>query len=118
MLSNAPKTIEKPWGSELVFPHANEQSTVKIMRVNPKTRNSLHYHTKKKEIIHCLQGTGTAQIDDQILKLIPGKTYFIAKNVVHRLNAFYDKELVVLEVSIGEYDENDIVRFEDDYGRK
>lgn len=106
--------IHKPWGSEELF-SKNEQTTVKIMNIKKDARNSLHYHRKKDEIVHCLSGTGILQVSSNLYKLVPGATYNVKRDIIHRIRAL--ESLKILEISIGETDENDIKRFEDDYGR-
>ena len=45
----------------------------------------------------------------------PGETIFVPRKSTHRLSAI--KTGRILEIAFGEFDENDIERFEDDYGR-
>lgn len=108
-------TTEKPWGSEEPMTCITEQVTPKIMNIKAGHRNSLHYHNNKDEFVYCVSGTGILQRDTELIKLIPGSYHKVNKPIVHRVTALEDLKL--LEISIGKYDENDIIRMEDDYDR-
>jgi mannose-6-phosphate isomerase-like protein (cupin superfamily) len=109
------KEVKKPWGNFKQFTH-NELSTVKILTVKPKQRLSLQYHHKREEMWYFLSD-GYAQIGKKEKKFKKGEIVKIKKEMLHRLFS-KDKEVIVLEVSFGNFDENDIVRVEDIYGRK
>jgi mannose-6-phosphate isomerase-like protein (cupin superfamily) len=109
------ETIKKPWGFEETLASLDEPTITKVMNFDKDVRNSLHYHTKKREIVYCIAGAGMLQRDTEMLRLIPGAYYTIDKRVAHRIKTF--TELKILEISVGEYDINDIIRIEDDYGR-
>ena len=111
--------IEKPWGMEELLASIDKPTTTKIMTIARGARNSLHYHKHKDEIVYCVSGTGILQRDTELLKLVPGAHWNIERTVAHRIKAFSTgtDDLKILEISIGEYDENDIFRMEDDYGR-
>jgi len=106
---------EKPWGTEELMGCINEKVTPKIMSIKAGHRNSLHYHKNKDEIVYCISGTGILQNNTDLIKLTPRSYNKVSKHVAHRVTALSDLKL--LEISIGEYDENDITRMEDDYGR-
>ncbi len=114
--SEPPDVTEKPWGKEELYKSIAPGVTPKIMTVNAGHRNSLHYHNEKDEVVHCISGNGLIQIDAKIHKLSLGVFYKIPKYIVHRIQAFDDVK--VMEFSIGNYNEDDIVRLEDDYGRE
>lgn len=113
--SEIPDVTEKPWGKEELYKSIAPDVTPKIMTVNAGHRNSLHYHNEKDEVVYGISGNGLIQIDDKIHKLGPSAFYKIPKHIVHRIQAF--DNVKVMEFSIGNYNENDIVRLEDDYGR-
>ena len=46
-----------------------------------------------------------------------GEKVFIPRGTVHRLSSSAEKEVRILEISFGEFDEEDIVRLDDVYGR-
>jgi mannose-6-phosphate isomerase len=90
---------------------------VKVITVKPGESLSLQYHHRRDEFWHVLSGDGTAEIDGQSLKLEPGGTCFIPRGTKHRVHGGASV-LVFLELAFGDFDENDIIRLEDKYGRK
>jgi len=107
--------IEKPWGNEEQFT-LNEVSTVKILRVNAGAELSLQYHNKRNEFWKVLSGQVWATVGDKIVELKTDEEIEIPVGVKHRLK-HKGGDAQVLEISFGEFDENDIVRLEDKYGR-
>lgn len=105
----------RPWGSFKQFTH-NEVSTVKMITVDPGARLSLQYHEQREEFWVVLKGNPTVTLGEESRKASPGDEFFISKKTKHRLQG-NEKEAVVLEISFGNFDENDIVRIEDDFGR-
>lgn len=106
---------ERPWGKFERFT-LNEPSTVKIITVKPKQRLSLQYHNKREELWHFLDNSAKVTIGKKTLKVKKGDEIFIPKKTNHTVEAL-DKEVRFLEISFGKFDENDIIRLEDKYGR-
>ena len=107
---------ERPWGVFRQFIH-NEPCTVKIITVKPKQFLSLQSHNKRSEFWRIVGGSGKVQIGENIFTVKKDDEYNIPVNTKHRLMGG-DSVLEVLEISIGDFDENDIIRYEDKYGRK
>jgi mannose-6-phosphate isomerase-like protein (cupin superfamily) len=89
---------------------------VKVLTVNPEQSLSLQYHHNRDEFWHVLSGNGTATVGDGKMPLNPGDDQFIPRETRHRLETG-DSSLVILELAFGDFDQNDIVRMEDRYGR-
>ena len=106
--------VYKPWGYELIWAK-NEKYAGKILYIKPGQRLSLQYHEKKDESVFVLEGKLLLHIDKDILELEPGQSYHVVPGMVHRFAAGRDPVKLV-EVSTAELD--DVVRLEDDYGRK
>lgn len=106
---------KRPWGGFEQFTH-NEKSTVKILTVNPKKRLSLQFHKKREEFWRVLDGQVKVTIGDKTVKAKTGDEFVIPKKTNHRLEGL-NKTGKILEIAFGDFDENDIVRLEDDYGR-
>lgn len=106
---------ERPWGSFERFTE-NDVSTVKILHVAPGKRFSLQKHAKRAEFWRCIEGSGVATIDGVETPLSVGNEVLIPIGATHRLTAG-NEGIAVLEIITGEYDENDIERLEDDFGR-
>ncbi|MES2622873.1 MAG: phosphomannose isomerase type II C-terminal cupin domain [Patescibacteria group bacterium] len=105
----------RPWGNFRRFT-LNSPSTVKIIEVLPGQSLSLQTHTARGEFWRILSGTGTVEIDEKPIRAKKGDEFFIETGMKHR--AFTETDtLEILEIAVGEFDENDITRFEDKYGR-
>jgi len=105
----------RPWGQFEQFTH-NEATTVKILTIKPNEQLSLQSHTKRSEFIKILNGSGTVEIDEITHTVAIGDEYEIAVNVKHRVSAGSDG-LIYLEISLGDFEEGDEIRYEDEYGR-
>ena len=111
------RTVYRPWGTYTVL---EEGSRFKIKRilVKPRAALSLQMHHHRSE--HWIVVSGTAKIvngEEERLVLTNESTYIPAGNA-HRLINPGVVDLVMIEVQSGEYlGEDDIVRFDDVYGR-
>ena len=108
-------TVKKPWGQFDQFTH-NEMTTVKVISVNPGGSLSLQYHNRRTEFWRVLLGRPILTIGGKKINAKPGDEFIIAKKELHRIEAKIDA-VQLLEISYGDFDENDIVRLEDKYGR-
>jgi len=106
---------QKPWGQFEQFTH-NEPVTVKIVTVNPNQALSLQYHSNREEFWKVIFGKGEITVGDATYQGQEGDEFFIAQGQKHRIQA-NDFLVKVLEISFGDFDENDIVRLEDKYHR-
>jgi mannose-6-phosphate isomerase len=108
--------VEKPWGKFEQYTH-NMLSTVKVITVEPGGSLSLQYHHCRDELWVVLDEGAKIQLGDTVIRPQGGERIFIPRTTVHRLSATGDRPVRILEISFGEFDENDIVRLEDVYGR-
>ena len=106
---------KRPWGSFLQFTH-NISSTVKIITVAPHEELSLQYHEKRSEFWYVLSGSPSITIGENVLSGSVGQDFFVPQRINHRIKAG-DTEVKILEIALVEFDEQDIVRLEDKYGR-
>jgi mannose-6-phosphate isomerase-like protein (cupin superfamily) len=109
--------VNKPWGYEKIWAE-NERYVGKTLFVRKGERLSLQLHRVKDETIYIVRGQLrlTLEGDDgelEYYELRPGEARRIPPGRRHRFQGIEDCELV--EVSTPELD--DVVRFEDDYGR-
>lgn len=110
-----PYKEKRPWGDFITF-STNEKSTVKIITVNAHSALSLQSHTSRDEFWHIISGEGTLTIGDKKIPAKNGDEVFVPRQTKHRIETS-SSNLVLLEISLGEFDENDITRFDDVYGR-
>ncbi|ASQ46458.1 mannose-1-phosphate guanylyltransferase/mannose-6-phosphate isomerase [Legionella clemsonensis] len=111
------RTVHRPWGSYTVL---EEGSRFKIKRIEVRPNASLslqmHYHRSE----HWIVVSGMAKVinGDQEMYINTNESTYIPAGHKHRLENPGVIPLVMIEVQSGEYmGEDDIVRFEDQYGR-
>lgn len=107
--------VSRPWGKFIQFTH-NSPSTVKIITVNPGEAFSLQYHNNREEFWYIISGSGKVEIGDEVFDIQTGQKIVIPKGTKHRVTGGTEP-VIFLEVSTGDFDEEDIVRLEDRYGR-
>ena len=110
-----PYREERPWGEFIEFAR-NTPSTVKMIIVNAGQAFSLQTHAHRDEFWRVISGQGTITVGKNVLPVQAGDNHFIPRGTEHRIESTTEA-VVVLEVSFGEFDEKDIVRLEDRYGR-
>ncbi len=109
----------KPWGF-FKTTVLNDDYQSKILSVKPGECISLQSHKHREEHWIVVHGTGEVQLNEKTFKVQCGSSFFIPKGAKHRLiNLNKDDSLIINEVQIGEQlDDNDLVRYEDKYGRE
>ena len=107
--------VERPWGKFRQFTK-NEISTVKIITVDPNEALSLQSHKNRGEFWSVIKGAGVVEINGIKKDASIGDEYEIQIGEKHRLSAG-PLGIQILEIATGDFDENDIVHFEDKYGR-
>jgi mannose-6-phosphate isomerase len=108
--------VEKPWGRFEQYTH-NLPCTVKIITVAPGGILSRQYHHKRDELWVVLDRGACVELDGEVFYPEVEEKLFIPRGVVHRLSSAGDVPVRILEISFGDFDEDDIVRIEDVYGR-
>ena len=108
--------VEKPWGRFEQYTH-NLPSTVKIITVAPGGVLSRQYHHRRDELWVVLDEGARVELDGEVLHPDAEEKLFIPRETIHRLYCTGSSPVRVLEISFGEFDEDDIVRLEDVYGR-
>jgi mannose-1-phosphate guanylyltransferase/mannose-6-phosphate isomerase len=111
------RKVHRPWGW---YDSIDEGGRFKVKRiqVKPKASLSLQKHHHRAE--HWIVVTGTAEITngDKVLTLTENQSTYIPLGSIHRLANPGSIPLEIIEVQSGSYlGEDDIIRFEDTYGR-
>ena len=109
------KKEARPWGGFEQFTH-NEQTTVKILTVKEGEEFSLQTHEHRDEFWRVLSGVGTISIGSAVHEATVGANFFITRGTTHRVAGGIGG-IEILEISFGTFDEDDITRLEDKYGR-
>jgi mannose-6-phosphate isomerase len=108
----------RPWGEYLVLEDDAADHKVKRITVTPHKRLSYQSHAKRAEHWFVVSGTAKVTLDDIDYLVGPGEAIDIPRGAKHRVENPGDEALVFIEVQHGTYfGEDDIVRYEDDYGR-
>jgi len=106
---------ERPWGAFERFT-LNQQTTVKIVSVKAGEEFSLQTHAHRDEFWRIVGGSGQITVGENVHEAREGDTFFTPRGTKHRAQGG-PEGLVFLEIAFGEFDEGDITRLEDKYGR-
>jgi mannose-1-phosphate guanylyltransferase/mannose-6-phosphate isomerase len=111
------RKVHRPWGWYESICDA-ERFKVKRIQVKPRASLSLQKHFHRAEHWVVVKGTAEITCGDQVLLLTENQSTYIPLGAVHRLHNPGTIPLELIEVQSGSYlGEDDIVRFEDHYGR-
>lgn len=107
----------RPWG-EFVILDDGPAAKVKRITVEPGQRLSYQSHDKRSEHWIVVEGTAIVTLNDVDHSVPAGRTIEIPVHTKHRVRNDSTSPVVFIEVQTGSYfGEDDIVRYEDDYGR-
>ncbi len=106
---------DRPWGKFEKYVE-NQKCTVKTLYLKPNSQTSLQYHDKRDEWWKVIKGSVLIIVNDEKHKLIENDSFFIKRKLKHQIINLENPSMV-LEISMGEFDEEDIVRLEDIYNR-
>lgn len=107
---------ERPWGKFEQFT-LNEQTTVKIITVEPGQRLSLQRHEHRGEFWKVLDGPMDIEVDGKAWTAASGETIWCPQGGTHRMGNSSQVPARILEIAYGTFDEDDIERLQDDYTR-
>jgi mannose-6-phosphate isomerase len=108
---------ERPWGSYTVLEDAADHK-VKTITVSPGKRLSYQRHQHRAEHWFVVKGVGLVTLDGEQFEVEAGSTIDIPMQSAHRVENTGGSDLVFIEVQHGRsFEESDIVRLEDDFGR-
>jgi mannose-1-phosphate guanylyltransferase/mannose-6-phosphate isomerase len=111
-------TVHRPWGSYTIL-EKGPFYTIKRITVLPQRQISLQLHHHRSEHWVVVQGTAEIELQNERRFLRNGESTFVPAGSRHRLRNPGLLPLELIEVQQGEYiGEDDIIRFEDDFGRK
>lgn len=114
------KINKKPWGAfvNIVEDKDGRRHTVKIIKLLEGQSTSLQSHTQRDEMWFLVEGKAEFQCDGKTITVIPdtmNEGFWVSRTDKHRIVALQDT--VVIEVAYGKFFEDDITRYEDQYGR-
>jgi mannose-1-phosphate guanylyltransferase/mannose-6-phosphate isomerase len=110
-------TVFRPWGTYTIL-EENSNTKIKRIVVYPGTKLSMQMHHHRSEHWIVVQGTAKITNGDQVIFLEENQSTYVPKTTRHRLENPGKVPLHIIEVQIGPYlEEDDIVRYDDDFGR-
>lgn len=111
------QTVYRPWGSYSILEDADD-CKVKRLVVKPGQVLSLQLHHRRSEHWTVVRGTAKVRLGDREFLLRANESTYIPVETQHRLENPGTEDVHLIEVQTGSYfGEDDIVRFEDIYGR-
>ncbi|WMW26442.1 mannose-1-phosphate guanylyltransferase/mannose-6-phosphate isomerase [Methanolobus sediminis] len=112
------QTVYRPWGSYTIL-EDSERHKIKNIVVLSQKKLSLQLHHHRSEHWVVVKGMACVQVDGEQYFLRQGESTFIKAGMKHRLSNPGKVPLEIIEVQLGDYvGEDDIIRFDDDYGRE
>lgn len=112
------RTVYRPWGSYTIL-EDTERHKIKNIVVAPNNKLSLQLHYHRSEHWVVVKGMAQVDIDGEIFFLRPGESTYIRSGIKHRICNPGRIPLEIIEVQLGDtVEEDDIIRFNDDYGRE
>jgi mannose-6-phosphate isomerase len=107
----------RPWGYYIILADEDDHKVKRIV-VKPQKRLSLQLHHQRSEHWYMISGEAEVTLGEQILRLTGGEVVDIPVETAHRVMNPGADNLVFIEIQTGTYfEEDDIVRLEDDFGR-
>ena len=116
-LVNANRKVHRPWGTfDVLMTEYN--FLVKILEINPGGILSLQSHNHRAETWSIVEGTARVTLDGDVIEKTAGEAICVPLGAQHRIENPRDETLKIVEVQIGSLlEEEDIVRYADEYGR-
>ena len=109
----------RPWGYYKVLEEEKDTFKIKRITVNQGKRLSYQLHHHRSEHWIVVRGMAKVTVDDEVKFIRSGESIFFREGQKHRLENPGKTPLEIIEVQMGQYlEEDDIVRFDDEYGRK
>lgn len=121
MAKNAQQFEERPWGTFEVLHEfkttTGEDVVVKKLTIKAGKRLSYQVHKLRREYSVVVQGSGFLTLNDADIPVGAGSETEVKVGDKHRMTNNGTEDLICIEVSMGEFDEFDNQRLEDDFGR-
>lgn len=116
-MEELPKYRQTNWGFDQTHLLNEYDITIKTLFIHPGEGTSLQYHLERYEVWFPIKKAKVVTgLDERNMELNEGEFVFIPKEGIHRLVGIEDISIVT-EVSYGKFDEDDVRRIRDFYGR-
>jgi len=111
------RTTIRPWGTYTVL-EEGERFKIKRIVIKPHAALSLQLHHHRSEHWVVVKGIASIINGEKQYQLHDNESTFVPSNTLHRISNNTNEDLIIIEVQSGDYvGEDDIVRYEDSYGR-
>lgn len=112
------EVVQRPWGTYQTILRSDTYQVKRIV-VYPNSKLSLQSHNHRSEHWVIVEGEGIVTLGDKEIKLKKDGVVYIPVKEKHRMSNLTNSNVIFIEVQNGDYlGEDDIVRYEDIYGRK
>lgn len=108
--------VKKPWGHYEDYYRSNNV-VFKIICVEPNETLSYQSHNDRGEFWYIIQGKGFVVLNDTTHLVETGHHINIPKCEKHRVGNYGPEKLLIAEMQFGQCREDDIIRYQDNYGR-
>jgi len=112
-----PREVYRNWGKYIVSERGMGYKIKKVF-VDPGESLSLQLHHKRSEHWVVVKGKAQITINKKVFVLKKGESAFVPPKTLHRIENPFKEIVEIVEVQNGVCEEEDIVRFQDKYGRK
>lgn len=110
--------VERPWGWYLNITEEKGIFKIKHICVYPGKRLSLQSHKHRSEHWTIVKGDALVQVGKDFHQCHVNQSIYIPKETLHRMENKGEENVEFVETQIGSYlEEDDIIRYEDDFGR-
>tara|TARA_Y100000389_G_scaffold31120_1_gene26348 strand:- start:21686 stop:23092 length:1407 start_codon:yes stop_codon:yes gene_type:complete len=117
IINNMSNVTHRPWGSYEVL-YREKYYLIKKLIINPKSSISLQKHEHRSEHWTITQGEINVTINNVESKLSSGQSVFVPIKTLHRIENQTKKTAEIIEIQMGNFlSEEDIIRYDDEYGR-
>ena len=106
-----------PWGCFSIL-LTDKKFQINKLSIDPGKRISLQSHKLRAEHWFIVSGRGSVYLDNEELQVRPGDSLNISIGAIHRITCISENPLIFIEIQKGlSFGEDDIIRYEDDFGR-
>jgi glycosyltransferase involved in cell wall biosynthesis/quercetin dioxygenase-like cupin family protein len=117
ILEQTRRENHRPWGYYKILADSDQYKAKEIV-VLPNKRLSLQRHQQRSEHWLLIEGHAQITLGEKTLTAMPGQSFDIPPGTLHRISNQHDENVRFIEIQTGDYfGEDDIERFEDDFGR-
>jgi mannose-6-phosphate isomerase-like protein (cupin superfamily) len=108
--------INKPWGNEYCI-YRNNNLSIWLLKIDPSKKTSLHCHPTKKTGLILLGGLASISLIERTFNLDGFKKLIFRNGMFHQTHNISNEPIYLIEIETPD-NKFDLIRIEDDYGRK